>query len=298
ARIRGLCSPRDCSCGDGAGGAEGVAEDFCNIHECLEKLLGRGYKLYTGFAARGGRLLVYTPEGFVPLDSLPRCLAGGGCRGEKPQARRRVGIALNPATKTVREGLLYTSEELHVEPGFSYAALVLADSGRSVAGAFQGPGAPATKLGADMKTVSIKVSEAGASPERLLASCQGEGRRWLLLLASPALLDESPWSGVVLLDRMHAEKLFEMLVETSGLSLDGLRFRRVQVPKGSPSVEALAPGWCTPRGSPRKPMLHIPAGTVFEVEASREAVAAIVKRGLGLGTRLGWGTVVAACVDE
>ncbi len=295
---------------------QGVADDFCNIHLCLRRLLGRGYRLYTGLAVAESRLLVYTAKGYLPPESL-HCLArkdehednkcavppcrgaeDGSRRGDRdgcrealkaalrPQTLTRTGVALAPASKTAREGLLYTQPETSLQASAAYAAIAVAD------GVPRLP--PVAKLGAENRAAALHVEPLNEEPWRLLLHGSEHCRQWLLVLASPALLDDTPWSSTVTLTPGAAEKLAQMLL---GGSLE-YRLLKLEVPKTQPGLELAAPGWCTPRNSPRRPMLHVPAGTTIVLEASYNTVKTIVARGVGLNTKQGWGTVAATCIDK
>ncbi len=291
---------------------QGVADDFCNIHLCLRRLLGENYRLYTGLAAAKGRLLVYTAKGYLPPESL-HCLARRDedkcavppCRGARDSSHRgnsdgcrefletalrpatlaRTGVALAPASKTAREGLLYTQPETSLQADTAYAAIAVASNQLRLP--------RVAKLGAENRMAALHAEPLNEEPWRLLLQGSERCRRWLIVLASPALLDDTPWSTVATLTRESAEKLARALL---GGDLE-YRLLKLDVAKTVPGLEVAAPGWCTPRNSPRRPMLHVPAGTAIMLEADYNTVKTIVERGVGLNTRQGWGTVAATCVD-
>jgi len=319
---QGLCSLeelRDCRAealglDPGECSRQGVADDFCNIHLCLRRLLGENYRLYTGLAVAEERLLVYTARGYLPPESLhclarrdedkskcavPTCRERGdgrhrgsndGCRrlletALRPTTLARTGVALAPASKTAREGLLYTQPETSLQADAAYAAIAVAGSQLRLP--------RFAKLGAENRMAALHAEPLNEEPWRLLLYGSQRCRRWLLVLASPALLDDTPWSNTATLAREPAEELAAMLLG------GGLEYRLLglDVAKAVPGLEVVAPGWCTPRNSPRRPMLHVPAGTAMVLEASYDTVRTIVERGAGLNTRQGWGTVAAACID-
>lgn len=74
-----------------------------------------------------------------------------------------------------------------------------------------------------------------------------------------------------------------------------VKVESIMTPKTVPGFEVIAPGWCTPEQRPRKPYLHVPAGTQIILEAERHAIENIVIKGIGCCTAHGWGTVVATC---
>ena len=289
ARLRGLCSPS--SCGD---------TGFENLEECLRGLLGKGFHLYTGFMLDGaGEVWAPSPSrGFARLRDFPRLfmaqVQGSRIDAEvlEPPRRQRVGIALNPSTKTVRRGMLYVMEEQLPPETLQPALLVSAPNAETL------PGSLPSLLGSKGRMVVLRRSSSGVESVAELLVHGGDGcGRWLLALASPALLDWSPWEEVVeLTDGRAVRSLAGSLL--AGTPIEPGRVSAVLVPKRAPGLEVIAPGWCTPEGRPRRPYLHVPPGTMLLVEADRGSIEKAVERGLGLYTELGWGTVAAVCVED
>ena len=289
ARLAGLCNPSSC-------GADG----FENLRVCLEKLLGNGFHLYTGPALdEEGRVWLPTPSGYVEAGTLPQLLDAlrrGVSRGyselaenaRRPSKRPRVGIALSPVSKTVRPGLLYSIEE-HLPPRGLHQALIV-----DAPGAAKLPALLATAIGGKRRLSLLAASERQPGSLEELLVHGGGCEEWLLYLASPALLDESPWSpgAPVRLTQGAGRELARALLGGQA----GAAVEAVYVPKTRPGLEAIAPGWCTPEQRPRRPYLHVPAGTAIWVKGlSPGAAAALARRGLGYAAELGWGTVAALC---
>ena len=286
---RGLCEPSGCG------------EHFNNQEECLRSLLGNRFHLYTGLAVDEAHgLYVFTGRGFAPIEHLNLLVEQGSGKGLEavlrvPAVTRHVGIALKPGSKTVREGLLYNYQL--VDPrkaGISYAAIVAAQEQN-----WQPP--RYAKLGGKSRLVTIETLPLKERPTSYLVHGGPECRRWVLVLTSPALLEASPWrpDEPILLSPWAAINLWTMLIE-GNKKAKGIVLRGLTVPKTVPGLEVIAPGWCMAgeRQRPRKPLLHVPAGTWFTVEAPRERIEGLVESGLGCCTNLGWGTVAATCLDD
>ncbi len=289
--------PQACS-GQGAGGA------FDDIDACLQQLLGQEYHLYTGMAWDTERdtLLYYTEHGYLDINTITSdiavrvaCSSREGQsppKGKKPARMLYTGIALNRATKSVAKSLLYTLE-YHDIFSANMAYLVLA-----VHSGTTGIGRRPIRLGGEARTAILeetsRLGDIDPEPEKVLVEGSGTGK-WLLFLLSPALLDTSPWDicTPVLLSDNYAEKLASLLLQGTGLS-----GRVLRVPKDPIGLTVIAPGWSTRDKRPRRPHLYVPPGTMVEVRrASRSDVEALVERGLGLHTRIGWGTVLAVKID-
>ncbi|BES81703.1 type III-B CRISPR module-associated Cmr3 family protein [Pyrodictium abyssi] len=280
ARQNGLCSPRNC-------GSTG----FENISDCLAKLLGEGYHIYSGFAVReADELLVYTPAGYKPVDML----TDPNVEPIKPPRHSRIGIALKPALKTVREGLLYTIEL--VDPyiaGIRYTSIIYSPNPSSTVTLIQK--GLAVRFGGENRTTLLRLEELSREPLDLLIRPRNSNcKEWVLHFASPALLEESPWDkgNPVTLTTRSAEYVARLLLKNS----EGqVKVKSIIIPKSIPGFEVIAPGWCTPEQRPRRPYLHVPAGTRIVLEADKHSIENIVSEGIGCCSAYGWGTVVAIC---
>ena len=290
---RGLCEPKDCTLDcTSTPECNNVAIDFHNIHICISKLLGEKYKLYTGLGITNeGEILVYTQKGFIKPRELDKLVdEKGAIDAVKPMHKRYVGIAIKPGTKTVRTSLLYTVEQI-LPDKFNYAAII--ESQKVV----QLPSI--VRFGADAKIARPVIQVLKKDPSKLLLNGNNQCNRWILNVASPALLSNTPWNEnePIILTRSKLEILFKGLLGTMGTENE-ITIEEIIMPKTGPGLEVIAPGWCTPAKRPRYPMLHIPAGTVFIIQADYNTVERIVARGLGENTQQGWGTVAAKCLNS
>ncbi|OWJ54499.1 hypothetical protein Pdsh_06585 [Pyrodictium delaneyi] len=287
---------------------------YGDTEACLESLFGEKYHLYTGLARHSGKLYVYTSRGYAPLDTVKKLLASvaplsgrprllfeglmeGLKAGSSLQARvlRRTGIALNRSSKTAAPGMLYTIGMLDPLQGTELVEFVaLVEASKSPIE--EGEKRFMTTLGGEQRPAQLVLRSSDTEPVGLLSACSGNNTL-LLLLVSPALLDESPWAGVIELTKSAAKRLAESLVSAAGLEsiLEPREPYIVQLTREP--VEAVMPGWSMAREVHRPPLLLVPAGTIV-VATTREdpcrAAKEAARRGLGAYTRLGWGTVVVA----
>ena len=284
-------------------------EPYGDTSLCLERLLGENYRIYTGLARHRGELYAYTGQSLVKLDQLKQALAEAAKEGPsrlastlthmlqqlqsiKPGRLRRTGVALNRVAKTAAPGLLYSIEMLDpitqdVTP-LEILALIQAD--RSLRGSYL------VALGGEQRPAKLTLTTRGTDPQQLLTEHRGSERA-LLMLVSPALLRESPWTkGVVDLTLTAAKHLAEKLLEEAGLgdTLEPVEPYIVQLTREP--VEALMPGWSRIAERPRKPMIVVPAGTIMVAKIVRtgmDSTEYTVSYGLGCCTKLGWGSAIA-----
>ena len=281
--------------------------------EDLEHLLGRlGVEaLRPGLLVGGrGELYAYLGTRFLPsLDCLARRLAsysgggrpslrdimrdilGGGCRGVVAAIESYTGIALDRDSKSVRESLIYERERITYRPRASIAVLART-RGTTLTQAIH-------TLGADRAVIKLQTVDPPGPPSSLLV--HGEGERWLLVLLSPALLEAGRASKILekapLLDSGLHASLARLLLE--GHECTG-RAEAVVVPRNEYILQVVLPGWSSllngGRGGYRRPHIEVPPGTVLHAEADKACIEGIVESGVGLHSRLGWGTVLAVAV--
>ncbi len=293
-------------------------EDYSDVAGCLEQLLGRGFQLRTGLLVDGeGRVYAYTNGSSMPsVETLHSSLESSVARGRPLGARVIVealrgaadkgpritavraaytGIAL-ASGKRVREGLIYSLEYVQYRPHASMLLEATAPNTSSVLDQILGRGI-VLKLGS--KTGVFALRKENIQPRRLYGD-PGSAKRAVVLLTSPALLDQehNPYSKgepILVSNPETARRLAEKLMEAAGHSEEGaaVEARVVLVPKGeySHSIETL--GWSFRENRPRPPMLVVPPGTALIIEEpERELLEDIAAKGLGLHTRLGWGSAL------
>jgi len=281
---------------------------------CLERLLGENYRIYTGLARHRGDFYAYTGQFLVKLDQLKQALAEAAkeepsrlaktliyrlreLQDIKPRRLRRTGVALNRATKTTAPGLLYSIEmlDLITQDSTPLEILALIEAEESPSGSYL------VALGGEQRPAKLTLTtNRTVDPRQLLTEHRGSEQA-LLMLISPALLRESPWTnGIVDLTLTAAKRLAEGLLEEARLrdTLEPVEPYIVQLTREV--VEAVMPGWSLVLERPREPIVLVPAGTVVTVKAKTiksEDTELIVERlarsGLGCCTRLGWGTIIA-----
>lgn len=297
--LAGIAWRRSGSCD----GVEGSSREFDDLRGCLERILGRNPILRPGLLLYNGEFHVYMNRSIMPrLNDVLEALSQLGPRFSALEAAKtlsdrvksgytvrraaRIGIALNRESKSVSEGLMYMKETVFYPGGAEIAVLA-----SNVAGDLGGY----TRLGGDGGLALVRVERIGAPVTRLLM--RGDGEEWALLLASPALLPESPFrDGVVeVTSSSVAEALAESLLE--GVGCAGYS-RVVLVPKGELSLEVISPGWSTARRAFREPHLLVPPGTVLYMEASSKCTTHIIEQGIGSHSDVGWGTVIASEVSR
>jgi hypothetical protein len=238
---RGLCKPTGC---------EENGDPFHNTRTCLQALAGPQARLYTGLAVDTGtgELLVYTRHGFLPPEEAPAPLEATAPRdARKPPTATLTGVALQPAKKTVRQGLLYTYQLVHPEAaGIRYAALLV---GR------QPPAPLIARIGGKNRTAVIESRIADPPARILLRGGESGCNQWVLTLASPALLDESPWrpGNPITLDAEAAHRLLQLLLEKAGHRANAATLEAIEVPKTPTSLAAYPPGWCAAENRPPPP---------------------------------------------
>lgn len=294
----------------------GSIEDYSDVTGCLEQLLGRGFHLRTGLLVDGeGRVYAYINGSSMPsvetlhssLESsvapgeplsartIVEALRGAADKGPKITAVRAAytGIAL-ASGKRVRENLIYSLEYVQYRPHASILVEATAPNTNSVLDQILGREL-LLKLGS--KTGIFALRKEKIQPRRLYGD-PTSAERAVVLLTSPALLDQehNPYMAgepVLVSSPETARRLAEKLLEAAGhlKKDDAVRARVVLVPKGeySHSVETL--GWSFRENRPRPPMLVVPPGTVLVIERpERELLEDIAAKGLGLHSRLGWGS--------
>jgi len=303
---------------------------FGDLDAVFRAACGGEYRLRTGLVEYAGRVYAYLNRSeFAPLDKLKRLgeilKEIGGVEADGPVAHsldcaikervlkdeeggrafkvsrvEQVKVGLDRKRKTAAEQLLYTRDEVHYPQGARLLHLLRCGGEPQVGGV--------AKLGGDMGMTHVKVG-GEANPELLLGGDAGH-ENWLVILVSPALLDaeENRMPGQVgkpvdVSHEKYAEKLADKLLRPAfkGEEKWGSA-RAVLAPKGEARLEVIFPGWeskwnssgiSAGSGAYRRPALLVPAGTVLYVEGLGSGAARrLVENGVGVDSRLGWGTVV------
>lgn len=286
---RGLCSPTRC---------ENENSIYADLHECLSELLGDNFHLYTGLALHRRRgILYYTPLGFLDREGLKVYVDDpehAKTRDVKARAITiprisRTGIALRRNTKTVQHGYLYTIEMVDpLSAELEYLAIAAVKKS-----SIKLPSKTVSTFGGERKMAIIGIESLEERKfEETFILGDSKCNKWRLVLLAPALLDEWPqgWNPP-LLDEENAKHIARRLTH-------GINATIVYVPKTSPTIEVITPGWCTLEERPRKPTPYIPPGTIIEVKADKNTIEHIVAEGIGVETKLGWGTLAAICTMQ
>jgi len=284
-------------------------QDYRDVEECLERLGSGSYNLRPGLALTpsgriaayiGGPKLALLDELHAALKDIARAYSSRRCPlgdvvkglmgyvagwGWGPGRSVLTGIALDRASKTVVEGMLYSVERVDWRGGEVLVYVEGVQLQAPVTGRFGGEGGMAH---------AAPSSEPRESYVELAS--RGEGSRAAVALITPALLEESPLSGTVNpFDRRAAERLAEELF--SSFNCVGAA-ETVYVPKrGDLPLQVVFPGWSLAGNSPRSPHLMVPAGTVAVVEAERSCLERAAREGVGSHSRLGWGSIVFHAVE-
>ena len=200
------------------------------------------------------------------------------------------GIAVSRASKAVRESMIYNIAKT-VYPTDSAILVEVSPAGKlSIINNH------VVKLGGEGGIARISVNDR-SSVDRI----RGSGGEWLLVTTSISLVDTPPFDDVVssggALGSLAAEALASRLLEKYTVECGSLDDGRVvYMVKGELSLETVFPGWPAKRDKPRRPYIAVPAGTVVYARAPRSCIERIVDGGVGLYSRLGWGSVVAVSI--
>ena len=279
---KGLCKPTS-------------SEDFSDHHQCLKVLLGGNIYIRPGLLYANGSFYAYLGSSrFVSLEALGK--GDEYSRQHVIRARRTsvVGIALDRATKAVVEGMLYTASYVEYEKNASIAVLLGPDwnfdSKEWV-----------MPLGGDTRSVHAFLLEGGYDPIEILVS--GRSDKWEAILLTPALLhlEEEDGAGVGIGGSGETVIIDDNLVEEIAGALRCQSEREVnnciksieinRIPRGELEAGILSPGWSVAKNAPREPHLLLPPDTRLLIEAHNECAGIIARLGLGVHSRLGWGTV-------
>lgn len=288
-------------------------DDFGDVDCVLGSLLGQDYRIRSGLVTirRDGStgLFAYVNSGrLIPLKSLLDAMSRARVDSSDPSRLpgailsrlmnkalnvsvfTTTGIAVSRASKAVREGMIYNITKT-VYPTDS-AILVEA----SPAGKLSNIDNRIVKLGGEGGIARISVND-GLSVDRI----RGSGGEWLLVTTSISLIDTPPFDNVVssggALGSLAAEALASRLLEEHAAECSSLDDARVvYMVKGELPLETVFPGWPARRNKPRRPYIAVPAGTVVYARAPRSCIERIVDCGVGLHSRLGWGSVVAVSI--
>uniref|UniRef100_A0A7J3ZK95 Type III-B CRISPR module-associated protein Cmr3 n=1 Tax=Fervidicoccus fontis TaxID=683846 RepID=A0A7J3ZK95_9CREN len=291
-----------------------TTEDYDDTRGCLAKLLGSSFMLRVGLVRVEGRTRAYIGTGAFPETSrLLDLLAGlarswqksGGSVAAgllvrellkrasesawRPPSVARTGIALNRSRKSVVEGMLYTNVEIDYRGS---SILVYAYVSETT-----GPGTRhLVKLGGEGGIALLEIPASNPPEPFCELACKAGDSVNALMLISPALLDGGLHEGAAVISSdALATSMAERLL--SGYACAGYS-KVVAIPKGELEPLVTLPGWSLASNRPRAPMQLVPAGLVLVTESESRCVAEIVRRGVGLHSDLGWGTVVAAGVKE
>ena len=224
------------------------------------------------------------------LDAYRSLIRGEACPGVRAVKEAYTGIALARNSKTVRVGLIYERERVFYTPRASIAALAEISGDSQIEGLLT--------LGGDKALTRLTLSEADP-PSKVLV--QGEGNEWLLALITPALLSPEKAGDLLVNPPVQDEelpaRLARALLNGRGCAGDA---KALLVPRNEYALQITLPGWSSllnsGRGGYRRPHLEVPPGTFLRVEAARDCIEKIVEEGVGLHTRVGWGTVLAVAI--
>lgn len=174
----------------------------------------------------------------------------------------RLGIGLDDATGSAKEGLLYTADCIALAPGTGFLVRVAGADALL-------PDGGLVRLGGDGRGATLQ--HATLAPGHAFPAGVPKGRRFRMLLATPGFFPEGGWlpCGV----RWHGDECV--------LELGGLRARLVAAAVGRAEV---ASGWDLARGVPKPAVRVAPAGSVYwfdEVEGDPAELARLARDGLG-----------------